>query len=164
MLDLAICTSILKNIKKFLSHTAQTPKIQFSLPMPPDRVWKKMKSPSSSSSSSAQCWNWLELPRDLTVSILQRLGTIEILETAQKVCMLWRNLCKDPSMWSYIDMRNLGELDDMNYDLQMMCIHAIDLTYKISTSTTSVATTSSPLHHPKVLSFFFTLDFFIINI
>ena len=162
---MAICTGILKNKKTFLSLTAQTPKIQFSLPMPPDRVWKKMKSPSSSSSSSssAQCRNWLELPRDLTVSILQRLGTIEILETAQRVCLLWRNLCKDPSMWSYIDMRNLGELDDMNYDLQMMCIHAIDLTYKISTSTTSVATTSSPLHHPKVLSFFHS-RIFIINI
>ena len=87
--------------------------------MPPDRAWKKMKSPSS---SSEECRNWLELPRDVTVSILQRLGTIEILETAQKVCMLWRNISKDPSMWNSIDMRN----HDMDYDLEKMCIHAID--------------------------------------
>ena len=99
--------------------------------MPPDRAWKKMKPPSSSassssSSSSEECRNWLELPRDVTVSILQRLGTIEILETAQKVCMLWRNISKDPSMWNSIDMRNLGDLHDMDYDLEKMCIHAID--------------------------------------
>ena len=114
-------------------------KIPFSLlnviktfPMPLDRAWKKMKPPSSSasssssSSSSEECRNWLELPRDVTVSILQRLGTIEILETAQKVCMLWRNISKDPSMWNSIDMRNLGDLHDMDYDLEKMCIHAID--------------------------------------
>ena len=94
-----------------------------TFPMPPDRAWKKMKSPSS---SSEECRNWLELPRDVTVSILQRLGTIEILETAQKVCMLWRNISKDPSMWNSIDMRNLGDLHDMDYDLEKMCIHAID--------------------------------------
>ncbi|KAK7852862.1 f-box protein skip19 [Quercus suber] len=119
-----------------LSDKPKPQKIPFSLlnviktfPMPPDRAWKKMKSPSSSSSSSSsseECRNWLDLPRDVTVSILQRLGTIEILETAQKVCTLWRNISKDPSMWNSIDMRNLGDLHDMEYDLEKMCIHAID--------------------------------------
>lgn len=95
--------------------------------MPPDRAWKKMKPPSSSSSSSSseECRNWLELPRDVTVSILQRLGTIEILESAQKVCTLWRNISKDPSMWNSIDMRNLGDRDT-DFDLVKMCSHAID--------------------------------------
>ncbi|GMY38025.1 F-box protein SKIP19-like [Fagus crenata] len=83
-------------------------------------------SSSSSSSSSDQYRNWLELPRDLTASILLRLGAIEILENAQNVCTLWRNICKDPSMWRYIDMRNLGDLHDMPYDLEKMCLHAID--------------------------------------
>ncbi|XP_075667599.1 F-box protein SKIP19-like [Castanea sativa] len=96
-----------------------------TFPMPPDRAWKKMKPLSSSSSSSEECRNWLELPRDVTVSILQRLGTIEILETAQKVCTLWRNISKDPSMWNSIDMRNLGDRD-MDCDLEKMCNHAID--------------------------------------
>ncbi|KAF3962852.1 hypothetical protein CMV_012692 [Castanea mollissima] len=93
--------------------------------MPPDRAWKKMKPLSSSSSSREECRNWLELPRDVTVSILQRLGTIEILETAQKVCTLWRNISKDPSMWNSIDMRNLGDRD-VDCDLEKMCNHAID--------------------------------------
>ncbi|XP_030968810.1 F-box protein SKIP19-like [Quercus lobata] len=88
-----------------------------------------MESPSSSSSSSSstrseQYRNWLELPRDVTASILQRLGAIEILESAQKVCMHWRNLCKDPSMWRAIDMRN-HEYWDLDH-LEKMCRHAID--------------------------------------
>ena len=86
-----------------------------------------MESPSSSSSSSSSSTrseeyrNWLELPRDVTASILQRLGAIEILESAQKVCLHWRNLCKDPSMWRAIDMRNHYDLD-----IEKMCRHAID--------------------------------------
>ncbi|XP_075665724.1 F-box protein SKIP19-like [Castanea sativa] len=74
-------------------------------------------------------WNWLDLPKVVMVSILQRLGAIDILYSAQKVCMLWRNICKDPSMWRAIDMQNLGELHDMPYDLERMCIHAIDRSY-----------------------------------
>ncbi|KAG2684676.1 hypothetical protein I3843_10G084100 [Carya illinoinensis] len=70
--------------------------------------------------------NWLELPRDVTASILLRLGAVEILTCAQKVCLLWRNLCKDLSMWRKIDMRNLGDLWDMPYDLETMCRHAVD--------------------------------------
>ena len=76
--------------------------------------------------------NWLELPRDVMTSILKRLGAVEILETAQKVCMLWRSLCKVPSMWRAIDMcnscyrRSLGDPNNMRYYLEKMCIHAID--------------------------------------
>ncbi|XVE94241.1 hypothetical protein REPUB_Repub01dG0264600 [Reevesia pubescens] len=70
--------------------------------------------------------NWLELPGDVTASILLRLGAIEMIESAQKVCTQWRNICKDPSMWRSIDMRNLGDLSAMPYDLEKMCIHAID--------------------------------------
>ncbi|KAM5587544.1 putative F-box/LRR-repeat protein 23 [Rosa sericea] len=69
------------------------------------------------------CRNWTELPEKATASILSRLGAIEILESAQKVCMKWRKLCKDPFMWSKIDMRNDGEV---NYDLEEMCRHAVD--------------------------------------
>ncbi|KAB1222725.1 F-box protein SKIP19 [Morella rubra] len=67
--------------------------------------------------------NWLELPRDVTASILLKLGAIEILTSAQKVCFLWRNICKDPSMWRAVDMRNLG---DLPYELEKMCQHAVD--------------------------------------
>ncbi|KAL6269334.1 hypothetical protein ACE6H2_026245 [Prunus campanulata] len=70
--------------------------------------------------------NWLDLPRDITISILSRLRAVEILESAQKVCMAWRNFCKDPLMWRTIDMANDGDYDDMFYDLDEMCRHAVD--------------------------------------
>ncbi|KAB1222722.1 F-box protein SKIP19 [Morella rubra] len=69
--------------------------------------------------------NWLELPRDVTASILLKLGAIEILTSAQNVCSLWRNICKDPSMWRAVDMRNLGDLP-YEYDFEKMCEHAVD--------------------------------------
>ena len=70
--------------------------------------------------------NWLELPLDVTASILCRLGTIEILNSAQNVCSQWRNICEEPSMWRSIDMHNMGEVWDMDYDLEKMCVHAVD--------------------------------------
>nr|UYD39291.1 F-box protein SKIP19-like protein [Tilia miqueliana] len=70
--------------------------------------------------------NWLELPLDVTASILSRLGAIEILNSAQNVCSLWRKICKDPLMWRSIDMHNLGEVWDMDYDPEKMCVHAVD--------------------------------------
>ncbi|XP_059435879.1 putative F-box/LRR-repeat protein 23 [Corylus avellana] len=69
--------------------------------------------------------NWLVLPRNVTVSILLRLGAIEILKSAQMVCSPWHSLCKDPSMWRAIDMRNSGNhLEFPNF--QKMCRHAVD--------------------------------------
>ncbi|CAF2116317.1 unnamed protein product [Brassica oleracea var. botrytis] len=93
-----------------------------------------MASSSSSSSSSPSPTamkegdyypNWAELPPELTSSILHRHGAIEIVETAQKVCRSWRRVCKDPSMWRKIDMRNLGDHGDMYYE--KLCRHAVDL-------------------------------------
>lgn len=52
--------------------------------------------------------NWLELPKDVTANILQRLGTIEILTSACKVCPLWWNICKDPHMWRTIHMTKIN--------------------------------------------------------
>ncbi|KAK9936877.1 hypothetical protein M0R45_013699 [Rubus argutus] len=83
---------------------------------------------SSPSSPKRRCGsgirNWTELPEDVTASILSRLGTIDILETAQKVCTTWYKICKDPLMWRTIDLR----YDDFPkvYDLGKMCRYAVD--------------------------------------
>ncbi|KAG2330737.1 hypothetical protein Bca4012_019678 [Brassica carinata] len=81
-------------------------------------------SPSSSSLTTVmkdgECRNWAELPSELTLSILRRL---DILENAQKVCTSWLRVCKDPSMWRKIDMRNSG---DLGINLEIMCRHAVD--------------------------------------
>ncbi|RID43379.1 hypothetical protein BRARA_I00243 [Brassica rapa] len=70
-----------------------------------------------------ECITWADLPSDLTSSILRRLGSIDILENAQRVCTSWRGVCKDPEMWRKIDMRNIGEVW---YNLEIMCRHAVD--------------------------------------
>ncbi|XP_047308392.1 F-box protein SKIP19-like [Impatiens glandulifera] len=75
----------------------------------------------------AETRNWLEdLPRDVTIAMLQKVGTIDILENIQKVCVSWRKICKDPTLWRSIDMRNTGDFQDMPYDLVEMTKHAID--------------------------------------
>ncbi|XP_059665984.1 F-box protein SKIP19-like [Cornus florida] len=85
-----------------------------------------MASSSSTQPPAEETRNWLELPRDVTAMILHKLGAIEILTSAQKVCMTWRMICKDPAMWRTIDMHNLGDDGDMDYDLEKMARHAID--------------------------------------
>lgn len=70
--------------------------------------------------------NWTELPPELTSSILIRLGAVEILENAQKVCRSWRRVCKDPSMWRKIVIDNRGDRASFKYDLESMCRHAVD--------------------------------------
>lgn len=58
--------------------------------------------------ATKQSWNWLELPSDITANIPQRIGVVEILENAQKVCTGWReickDICKDPAIWKVVYM------------------------------------------------------------
>ncbi|KAL6188057.1 hypothetical protein ACLB2K_039451 [Fragaria x ananassa] len=48
--------------------------------------------------------NWIDLPDDITASILSRLSMFDILERAQRVCLTWRRICKDPLTWRTIRM------------------------------------------------------------
>nr|GLL46017.1 putative F-box/LRR-repeat protein 23 [Ipomoea trifida] len=52
---------------------------------------------------------WVDLPRELTANILQRLRVVDIFQSAQ-VCSAWWRICQDPSMWRYVDLWDiLGE-------------------------------------------------------
>ncbi|XP_076887975.1 F-box protein SKIP19-like [Bidens hawaiensis] len=57
--------------------------------------------------------NWLELPSDLTLNILQRVGVIDRLQNAQLVCTAWREICEDPAMWRVVCMDRFKERDGM---------------------------------------------------
>ncbi|XP_042042648.1 F-box protein SKIP19-like [Salvia splendens] len=81
---------------------------------------------SSSSSSAEAAPPWLELPREITAAILHKLGAIELLTTAQHACTAWQSICRDPSMWRSIDMRNTGDLWEMPYNLDKVCRYAVD--------------------------------------
>ncbi|KAM7270393.1 hypothetical protein ACFE04_029607 [Oxalis oulophora] len=70
--------------------------------------------------------NWLDLPDDVTAKILMKLGVVEIIESTQKVCVSWRRICKDPSMWRHIDMSNLSYHHYNIYNLEKLYFHIID--------------------------------------
>ncbi|KAI5435381.1 hypothetical protein KIW84_021985 [Lathyrus oleraceus] len=74
--------------------------------------------------------NWLELPRDITMNILQRLDTVALVTSASVVCPLWWNICKDPHMWTTIDMMNNLSLthSELAYSsrLEKICRYAVD--------------------------------------
>ncbi|TKY71946.1 F-box protein SKIP19 [Spatholobus suberectus] len=67
--------------------------------------------------------NWLDLPRDVVCAIFQKLGAVETLTRAHRVCSLWRAISKDPLVWRSIDMRNSG---DMDFQLGILCRRAVD--------------------------------------
>ncbi|KAK6932114.1 F-box domain [Dillenia turbinata] len=80
----------------------------------------------SEESSSKDVRNWLELPSDATCLILKKLGTIEILINAQRVCKLWWKLCKDPAMWRTIDLSDLEYCWDMDLEPEEVARNAVD--------------------------------------
>ncbi|KEH22429.1 putative F-box/LRR-repeat protein 23 [Medicago truncatula] len=61
--------------------------------------------------------NWLDLPRDITQNILQRLNAVEIVTSASLVCALWWNICKEPLMWRTIHMGYNDRCPCNNMDL-----------------------------------------------
>lgn len=82
--------------------------------------------PPEQQPEAAQSRNWLELPRDVTTTILMKLRTVEILESAQFVCKLWYRLCKDPAMWRIIDAVNFGDRELMGRSYEDMIFDAIN--------------------------------------
>ncbi|QHN79049.1 F-box protein [Arachis hypogaea] len=70
--------------------------------------------------------NWLHLPVELILIIFEKLGAIEVLTSVQRVCMLWRTICKDPYTWRVINMRVLGFPKFMDYQLSSLCRRTIE--------------------------------------
>lgn len=70
--------------------------------------------------------NWLDMPYELMANILQRLGTVEILNSVWKVCTTWRKICKDPAMWNVIDV-DAWDSCYSNYNLETLTKKAVDL-------------------------------------
>ncbi|CAI8597203.1 unnamed protein product [Vicia faba] len=70
--------------------------------------------------------NWLELPKDITSNILQKLCPVEILISARNVCPYWWNICKDPLMWRTIRMTDIHMLRYNSSNLSNICRYAVD--------------------------------------
>lgn len=70
---------------------------------------------------------WLELPPEITTTILQKLGTTDLLKNADKVCTNWHRLCLEPNMWRVIKMENdSADFGDKEDDLEKLCRQAVD--------------------------------------
>ncbi|XP_074288386.1 putative F-box protein At4g05475 [Silene latifolia] len=65
---------------------------------------KKQKTDLIPQTNKTQFPNWLELLEDIWVLIFSKVLTIEIIENVQKVCMLFRRICKQPVTFRTINM------------------------------------------------------------
>lgn len=80
-------------------------------------------------SNKTQRQDWIDLPEEITASILSRPEAIKILVTAVYVCTTWRRICMDLRKWLTIDMRDdsvYGE-SPSRYPMDKLCRKAIDL-------------------------------------
>ncbi|MFS8012538.1 putative F-box domain, leucine-rich repeat domain superfamily, F-box-like domain superfamily [Helianthus anomalus] len=89
--------------------------------------------------------NWLDLPSDVTFNILNRIGMVDILENAQKVCIAWRKICKDPAMWRVINMNDIP-IFGAQLSRVRMCKHAVDRSQGHLVDITIVSAYDAELH------------------
>ncbi|XP_076907709.1 putative F-box/LRR-repeat protein 9 [Bidens hawaiensis] len=84
----------------------------------------KSKNPKQPREENKPTRNWLELPSELMANILQRVGAVDRLLNAQKVCTEWHEICKDPAMWRVVYMDTFSVIG------RVMCLktckHAVD--------------------------------------
>ncbi|XP_057763933.1 F-box protein SKIP19-like isoform X2 [Salvia miltiorrhiza] len=90
------------------------------------KQWVPKKTPAAApaASSSPPSPPWIELPGDVTANILQRLGAVGMLRSAQRVCSTWWKVCKDPAMWRVIVLHYPRMID--TYTAMSMCRPEVD--------------------------------------
>lgn len=71
--------------------------------------------------------DWLDLPPELTSSILARVGALDVLHNASKVCKTWRRIICEPDMWRVVNLRMSGSLHDIIFDWYKIARLAVDL-------------------------------------
>ncbi|MCD7470568.1 hypothetical protein HAX54_010537 [Datura stramonium] len=86
---------------------------------------EEKKQEASSTSPPPSSPPWVELPLEITANILQRLGTIDILESAQRVCTTWLKVCHDPAMWRVVDLKCVVFSSEVARLLEKMCCNAV---------------------------------------
>ncbi|XP_074269608.1 putative F-box/LRR-repeat protein 9 [Silene latifolia] len=99
--------------------------LNYSITDLPNQVIQVPKFMEISDSSPENHRNWSEIPCDVILMILMKLGTVEILESVQFVCKMWYNLCKEPSIWHTIHINGLDEpIPELK--LEKMLVNAVD--------------------------------------
>ncbi|XP_074359482.1 F-box protein SKIP19-like [Apium graveolens] len=70
--------------------------------------------------------SYADLPAELISSILMRLGAVEVLASARKVCKTWRQICSDPEMWRVIKIEH-SDYEKSPQLLKHVVVKAVDL-------------------------------------
>nr|XP_009777491.1 PREDICTED: putative F-box/LRR-repeat protein 9 [Nicotiana sylvestris] len=136
------------------------------MPRPKRRNQKKLKASSSSSSPQLPSPPWVELPPEITANILQRLGAVQIVWSAQRVCSTWWKVCHDPAMWRVVDLKNdikmprvLEKICRIAVDRSQGQLLKINIEYFGSRDLLNyIAERSSQLRHLKLVGCYYILD------
>lgn len=71
--------------------------------------------------------NWQELPVEITALILKRLGTVDLVSSARKVCKTWRHICSDPAFYRVVDLWFTGDPIKIRFDVAHVARIAVAL-------------------------------------
>ncbi|PWA74434.1 RNI-like superfamily protein [Artemisia annua] len=114
--------SVSKLDRQKANKRKSAPKVKESTRTTQQKAKKRKTAPKVKESTR----NWLDLPGDLTGNILKRIGVIDILDNAQKVCTTWRKICKEPSMWKVIQMDIPSGSPYTRSQLRKICKNVVD--------------------------------------
>ncbi|XP_074290804.1 F-box protein SKIP19-like [Silene latifolia] len=89
----------------------------------------QVSSTSSTDQEEEKFPDWIELPSEIWFTIFSKLKTMDIIENVQKVCRLFRTICKKPSVFDTIDMSTPVEygFTKIPFDIHTLTRHAIYL-------------------------------------
>ncbi|OAY63473.1 F-box protein SKIP19, partial [Ananas comosus] len=68
--------------------------------------------------------NWAELSPDVLSVIFGKIGAVEILMGAGRVCRGWRRVAREPLLWRRVDMTHLDHLGEA--EMEAMARLAVD--------------------------------------
>ncbi|MED6159854.1 hypothetical protein PIB30_045996 [Stylosanthes scabra] len=83
--------------------------------------------------------NWVDLPKKLTAKILRKVGSVDVLKSAQFVCTHWYSISMDPFFWRTIHVTQKCNFDLITTAINRSCGQLEDITIAYPTE--------SLLHH-----------------
>ncbi|KNA21390.1 hypothetical protein SOVF_043660 [Spinacia oleracea] len=109
-----------------ISSSYSNPNPNFSEPLTSTKFNRKRKNNRNRKKKNKKIPKWLELPEDIWSLILSKLNTTYIIENVQNVCMLFRKLCKQPSLFKVVDMTLPDAYMHLDFDANVLTRFIVD--------------------------------------